>query len=48
MQIRDNTETYYRRENQELKEKTLRDSPSRNDPLVNKLKYKDTKKTLQA
>ena len=32
----------------ELGEKPLRDPPSRNDPLVNKLEYKDIKKTLQA
>ena len=32
----------------ELGEKPLRDPPSQNDPLVNKLEYKDTKKTLQA
>ena len=28
----------------ELGEKPLRDPPSRNDPLVNKLEYKDTQK----
>ena len=35
-------------ETEELSEKPLRDPPSRNDPLVNKLENKNTKKTLQA
>ena len=35
-------------ETEELSEKSFHDPPSRNDPLVNKLEYMDTKKTLQA
>ena len=46
MQTQDNTETCYRRGNRSTWRKILRDPPSQNDPLVNKLKYKDTKKTL--
>ena len=34
-------------ETEEIGEKPLRDPPSRNDPLVDKLEYKDTKKSLQ-
>ena len=31
---------------EELGDKPLHDPPSRNDPLMNKLEYKNTKKTL--
>jgi len=48
MQTQDNTEMCYQRGNQRTGEKSLHDPPSRNDPLVNKLEYKDIKKTLQA
>ena len=32
----------------EFSKKPLHSPPGRNDPLVNKLEYEDTKKTLQA
>ena len=35
-------------ETEELSKKPLYDPQSRNDPLVNKLEYKNTKKTLKA
>ena len=34
-------------ETEELSKKPLRNPPSQNNPLVNKLEYEDTKKTLQ-
>ena len=37
-----------KKEMEELDEKLLRNPPSQNNPLVNKLEYKDTKKTIQA
>ena len=52
MQTQDNTETCYRKGNWKTRQQTSsrppKYHPSRNDPLANKLEYKDTKKTHQA